>query len=493
MDKMNLKESHDHIDAIVIKYSIFFAPLSILMIILGWILKYNVATSAFFALLFLCGCLLPYISSKWFSFQTSYVAVVSFTIISSLIYYYGDKDGLIMLFFISVGIACCYFDMKLLKFAFILLVVGMDASMFFISLGSKGWGLSLLINFITNTLFISIVSFTVYLFYKNFVIRADKIFHDVHQKESVLLEVNQQIVTTANELVNIAGILENQSSETSAGTEQIAAELSNMSISVSEQTSQIDEIYDKLLIIEKGINGIQENVDKIRKDSHETIELANDGKAIIQLSSNKDNDTINSIKLTESRLEHLCKNIDQAFEFINDVQTIAAQSKMLALNASIEAARAGEAGRGFSVVAGEVSGLATQTTTIVQKVNDLLNDLKHESSELAHAMNVTKASIEEGITLSRRVDKKFATIFTNNDSINEYVLTLSSDVTQQLAHPIERITQSLEGMKDIIHHHKSAINDLASVSEELSGMTEELNASANELAHSSKTLAAVIK
>lgn len=493
MDNLNLKENQKKVDSIVIKSSLLFAPVSILLLVLGFILKYNTAVSIILSLIFLCGCLLPYISSKLFSIEISYVALISFTIISSSVYYFADKDGLIMLFFIPVGISCCYFDMKLLKFSFVLLAAGMDISMFFISLSHKGWGISLLINLIINTLFIICVSFLVYLFYRNFVIRADKIFHDVMEKEDILLDVNKQVTATANELLDVVGTLEHKSSETSAGTEHLTEELSHMQASVSSQTSEIDEVYNKLLIIEKGIYSIQENVNRIQKDSYDALELANGGKSLIEQSSLKDNDIIDSIKSMEDRTNNLCNNIDIAFQFINDVQKIATQSKMLSLNASIEAARAGETGRGFAVVADEVSELATQTTATVQKVRNLLENLKTESNEVIYAMNATKDSIEEGVTLSREVDIKFETIVKNNDSINEYILSLSNDVTSKLVHPIEKITQNLEGMKNIIHSHSSAIDDLASVSEKLSSMTGELNASAIELSNSSKSLISVLK
>lgn len=52
-----------------------------------------------------------------------------------------------------------------------------------------------------------------------------------------------------------------------------------------------------------------------------------------------------------------------------EVVSIASQTNLLALNASIEAARAGEAGRGFSVVAGQINHLASNSRETATRSN----------------------------------------------------------------------------------------------------------------------------
>ena len=62
------------------------------------------------------------------------------------------------------------------------------------------------------------------------------------------------------------------------------------------------------------------------------------------------------------------KSVDQIETLTSEILSIANQTRLISLNASIEAANAGAAGRGFSIVAEEVSALAASSRETASRI-----------------------------------------------------------------------------------------------------------------------------
>ncbi|GIH75943.1 hypothetical protein Plo01_23720 [Planobispora longispora] len=68
------------------------------------------------------------------------------------------------------------------------------------------------------------------------------------------------------------------------------------------------------------------------------------------------------------------------------ISSVAAQTHLLALNATVEAVRSGETGKGFNVVAQEVKELATATTQSTDEITAIIRSLEQNTSAMAGAL-----------------------------------------------------------------------------------------------------------
>lgn len=95
---------------------------------------------------------------------------------------------------------------------------------------------------------------------------------------------------------------------------------------------------------------------------------------------------------TVSRLETASAQIREVVELISSV---AAQTKLLALNAQIEAARAGAAGRGFEVVAAEVKSLADTTARSTEDITTTVSDMLAVTGQSVEAMESVGGTLRD--------------------------------------------------------------------------------------------------
>jgi methyl-accepting chemotaxis protein len=186
---------------------------------------------------------------------------------------------------------------------------------------------------------------------------------------------------------------------------------------------------------------------------------------------------VTSIAKSVNELGDQSNRID---EIIALITSIAAQTKMLSLNASIEAARAGEAGRGFAVVASEVSKLSEQTAESGKQVSDVIKTILEKTANTINIVAQGEKEVKDGIKTVYEAGTSFNMI---QASINEVRNTIEevSKASKHMSQGTDKLVITFDTIEKI---SKSAADGTQNVS----ASTEQQLATMENVANSAVSL-----
>ncbi|MDQ6952750.1 MAG: PAS domain-containing methyl-accepting chemotaxis protein [Mariprofundaceae bacterium] len=166
--------------------------------------------------------------------------------------------------------------------------------------------------------------------------------------------------------------------------DRTAHDLDDMASSLTQQSTQTVQSVDT------GSNHVNSTAAAIEEMS---VSIGDVSRQVVDMQVK----SVQAVKEAESSMlmmKKLKSVADEVGSIVGAISDIAEQTNLLALNASIEAARAGDAGRGFSVVAGEVKELANQTSQATLKIREQVTSIQEESEKSTEAMEIISETIQ---------------------------------------------------------------------------------------------------
>lgn len=277
--------------------------------------------------------------------------------------------------------------------------------------------------------------------------------------ESVVGEVRDSVVTSNGSVSDLSALTE----ELSATMEEMSANASLINTNTESVKQEVDQIAERTSEINAYTREMKEHADSMEASARENMESTGA--------------KVNEILTVLNQAIEDSKSVNQVNSLTDDILNIASQTNLLALNASIEAARAGEAGRGFSVVATEISQLAAasqEAANHIQQINrvvtEAVGNLTEHSNGLVQYMNDSilpefEAFVDAGSAYREKATHIETSMgdFTEKTEVLKKTMAEIADSINTIAHAIEEgvkgvssaadSTQVLVGdMEDITRH-----------------------------------------
>ena len=246
---------------------------------------------------------------------------------------------------------------------------------------------------------------------------------------------------------------------------QMMVDLFNRSsVSLNDSANLISE--DSVLFAKEAaeesrvVEGIVKSISQIKEKTHENSDKAMQAQALIAEMEAKAREGNEHIALVEAAVSEIQKSFDAINTIVDNIEGIAFQTNILALNASVEAARAGQFGKGFGVVADEVGLLATKSSSSVKNTGSIIDE--------------AKGAVQRGVMVAKETagvfDELSIKILQGRELVDSIAIASESQ-----GEDIVSINEDIESVSDMVKRTAGAAEDNTKISQKLRNEAEQLS------------------
>lgn len=249
-------------------------------------------------------------------------------------------------------------------------------------------------------------------------------------------EYLRELVRDMNEGISV---LASSSEEILAATSQVATSTQETATAISEIATTVEEVKQTAVLAGSKSQGVADSTERTRQ-------VAQDGRQAVEEALAGMQQIREQMQAVAESIMRLGEQSQAIGEIVASVGDLAEQSNLLGVNASIEAVKAGEVGKGFSVVAQEVKGLAEQSKQATAQVRGILGDIQKAMTKAVLLAEQGSKTVESGYERARTSGEAIRSLSDSIEQSSEMALQIAATSQQQLV-GMDQVASAMENIR----------------------------------------------